>query len=98
MELPATRLGWWAVGLGAVFVVMSILNTTILMPNPSTSWWSQMILPIYGIFMLLCGFAAGIVGLVAVLRNHDQSWLVWLTILPSAFVLFFMVGSFFAPP
>jgi hypothetical protein len=97
LDLPATRLGWWAVGLGIAFVVMSISNTIIFMPSVGPSWWSQTILPYFGILMMLCGFAAGIVGLVAVLRNRDHSWLVWLTILPGTFVLFFVVGGLFAP-
>jgi hypothetical protein len=34
------------------------------------------VMPFYGIFMLLCGLSAGIIGLIAVLRQHERSWLV----------------------
>jgi len=53
---PATRLGWWAVGL-----------------------------------------AAGVVGLMVLIRKHECLWLVWLAILPGAFVLFLLLGEFLVP-
>jgi hypothetical protein len=97
---PVTRLGWWAVGLAAVFLGMFIINSAVFMPayqDPSNDWWRQAFLPFYGIFMVLCGLAAGIVGLIAVIRKHERSWLVWLTILPGAFVLFLLLGEFLVP-
>jgi hypothetical protein len=97
---PATRLGWWAVRLAAAFLVLFIINSAVFMPlgqyAPET-WWRQTLLPFYGIFMLLCGLAAGIIGLIAVVRQHERSWLVWLTILPGAFVLFLVLGEFLVP-
>jgi hypothetical protein len=56
-----------------------------------------MILPFYGIFMMLCGLAAGITGLVAIIRRHEHSWLVWLTLLPGSFVILFVAGEFLFP-
>jgi hypothetical protein len=98
---PSTRLGWWAVGLAGAFVVMFIINSAVFMPLFSHSgpydWFSQTVLPFYGIFMILCGLSAGIVGLIAVLRQHERSWMVWLTILPCAFVLFLLLGELLVP-
>ena len=59
--------------------------------------WQHTLLPFYGVFMMLCGLASGVVGLIAILRNHERSWLVWLTILPGVFVLFFLLGEFLVP-
>jgi hypothetical protein len=59
--------------------------------------WRQTLLPFYGIFMALCGLAAGIVGLVAVIRVHERSWMVWLAMLPAAFTLFLILGQLLAP-
>ncbi|MCX6084006.1 MAG: hypothetical protein NT102_03470 [Caldiserica bacterium] len=56
-----------------------------------------MILPFYGIAMLSCGLAAGIVGLIAMIRRHERSWLVRLAILPGLFALFFVLGEFLVP-
>ena len=94
---PSTRLGGWSVRLAAIFVVLWIINTTIFMPTSDSAPWRQVVLPFYGIFMMLCGFAAGIVGLMAVIRRHERSWLVWLTILPGLFVLFFVLGELLVP-
>lgn len=93
---PGTRLGWWSVGLAATFVVLYILNATVFMPSTVEAPWRQVILPFYGIAMLLCALAAGIVGLIAVMRR-ERSWLVWLTLLPGLFVLVFVLGEFLAP-
>jgi hypothetical protein len=47
--------------------------------------------------MMLCGFAAGIAGLIAVISKRERSWLVWLTLLPGLFVLAFVLGEFLVP-
>ena len=94
---PSTRLGWWSVALTATFVVLMIINNTVFMRLPEDVTWRETILPFYGFFMMLCGFAAGIVGLIAVIRRHERSLLVWLTILPGLFVLVFVLGEFLVP-
>jgi hypothetical protein len=97
LGLPSTQLGRWSVGLMVTFVVLFIINATVFMPSTVVVPWRQVILPFYGIFMMLCGFTAGIVGVIAVIRRHERSWLVWLTILPSLFVLVFVLGEFLVP-
>jgi hypothetical protein len=47
--------------------------------------------------MLSCGLAAGIVGLMAVIRRQESSWLVWLTMLPGLMVLIFLLGELLVP-
>ena len=96
-EKPHTRLGWWSVVLGLVFVVLFLINSFVFMPTSSDAPWRQVILPFYGIFMMLCGLASGIVGLEAVVRQRERSWLVWLMLLPGMFVLFFLLGEFLVP-
>jgi len=99
-QRPTKRLGWCAVSLAAAFVVMFIINSTVFMPafqDAPNAWWGPALLPFYGIFMMLCGLAGGVVGLIAVIRKHERSWLVWLTILPGAFVLMFILGEFLVP-
>jgi len=84
----------------AAFVVMFLINAFVFiaMPSFSDGTWRQVLLPFYGIFMLLCGFAAGVVGLIAIMRQHECSWLVWLTVLPFLWVLFILLGEFLGPP
>ena len=94
---PSTRLGWWAVGLGALFIVLFLINSTVFMPSSSDAPWRHIFLPFYGIGMLACGLAAGITGLVAVIRQRERSWLVWLTLLPGLFVLLILLGELLVP-
>ena len=97
LQRPRTQAGWWAVGLAAVFVVMFMINSAVFMRLPENVPWRQTVLPFYGIFMMLCALAAGVVGLIAVLRKHERSWLVWLAVLPGAFALLFLLGEFLVP-
>jgi len=94
---PLTRLGRWAVGLDALFVFLILINFIFISSMSTNSWWQQNLLPFYGIFMLLCGLAAAMCGLIAVIRQHESSWLVWLTILPGAFIVVFLLGEFLVP-
>ncbi len=94
---PSTRLGWWSVGLAATFAVLFIINSTVFMPSTVEVPWRQVVLPFYGIAMLSCGLAVGIVGLIAMIRRHERSWLVWLTMLLGLMVLFFVLDQFLVP-
>ena len=67
------------------------------MPSTVAVPWRQVVLPFYGIAMLACGLAAGIVGLIAIIRRREHSWLVWFTILPGLMVLAFVLGEFLVP-
>jgi uncharacterized membrane protein len=97
LKRPSSRLGWWAVGLAIAFIVMSIVNSAVFMRLSEDISWRQTILPFYGIFMMLCGLATFVVGLIAIIRNHERSWLVWLTLLPGASALLFVLGEFLVP-
>jgi hypothetical protein len=89
---PSTRPGWWSVGLAAAFVVLFFINVAVI-TSTLEEVYRQTILPYFVIFMLSCGFSAGIVGLIAVLRRHERSWLVWLAILTGLFVLILILGE-----
>lgn len=97
LKRPTTRPGWWAVGLAIAFIVMSVVNSAVFMRLPAEVPWRQTILPFYGIFMMLCGLATFVVGLIAIIRNHERSWLVWATLLPGASALLFVLGEFLVP-
>ena len=95
-ERPSTPLGWRSVWLGVTFVVLFIINAVMFMPS-TAALWQQSVLPVYGIVMLLCGLAAGIIGLLALTRQNERSWLVGLTLLPGAMFIFLLLGEFLAP-
>ncbi|MBL7007058.1 MAG: hypothetical protein ISR78_08265 [Spirochaetia bacterium] len=64
---------------------------------PENVSWRTTILPFYGVFMILCGLSAGIIGTLAIVRKHEHSWLVWLAVLPGLFGLIFLLGEFLVP-
>ena len=67
-SLPQTSLGWFAVGLTAVsvWVVVCVrLGVFELTPIPLLD-------------LVLFGLAGAVAGLIAALRGHERSWLVWL--------------------
>jgi TctA family transporter len=96
-DKPRTRLGWWAVWLAAAFLAMFLINSFVFMPTSSDAPWRHVILPFYGIAMLLCGLASGIMGWIAFVRNRERSWLVLVTLLPGLWVLFMLVGEVLFP-
>lgn len=96
-SLPKTRLGWLAGSLMIAFLVLFLINSLVLMPPSTNALFPRTFLIFYGIFMILCGLAAGVVGLVALIRNHERSWFVWLAVLPGAFVLFLLLGELLVP-
>lgn len=67
VSLPKTSLGWFSVAPTAVSVWVLIcvgLGVFELTPIPLLD-------------LVLFGLAGGVVGLIAVLRSHERSWLVW---------------------
>jgi hypothetical protein len=82
---PQTRLGTWAAILGAGYFVLMPLWRFF---DGLGAW------PAF-----LSGLAGGVCGLIAIFRQRERSWLVYLlALIPLLLVLFFFVGEFFGPP
>ncbi len=97
-QRPHTRPGWWAVWLMVAFAVMFFINATVFAPYyDSATPFRQVFLPVYWTFMLSCGLAAGVVGLAAMMRQHERSWLVWLSLLTGIFAALIVILVLFAP-
>ena len=76
---------------------MYVISAAVLWRLNTNTPWQMAVLPFYGILMLLCGLASGIVGLIALIQTRECSWMVWLTILPGAMMLFLLLGEFLVP-
>jgi multisubunit Na+/H+ antiporter MnhB subunit len=79
---PATRLGWWAIGLAVASFLLGFL-------------W--LFLPGGALISFLCGLAGGVIALIAIIRQQERSWLVWLSILPMINVFVFVIAEFLFP-
>jgi hypothetical protein len=100
LHRPSTRLGWWAVGLFGLFVILFVINALLFIPasqGVSSPEWVIFFLPIFGIIMALCTLAAGLAGVMAVIKKHERSWLVWLTIIPAVFFLLLLLFELLVP-
>lgn len=78
LESPHTKLGWWAVGLAAASIVLLFA-------------WS--ILPGGAGLSFLCGLAGGVVALIALIRQHERSWLLFLCVLPTLNLFVFILAE-----
>lgn len=81
-EGPHTKLGWWAVGLAIASILLMF------------AW---MFLPGGAGLSFLCGLAGGILALIAIIRQHERSWMLWLALLPMLNVFVFFLGEFLVP-
>ncbi len=101
-KLPVTTLGKWSMWIAVAFIVMFAINTVFVgalgtSTDPGWQVFSSTYLPYYGIGMLAVGFAAGVVGLVAILKQRERSLVTLLTIVPALFVVVFLLGEFLVP-
>jgi hypothetical protein len=102
-SLPTAKFGLRSMWLAVTFIAMFAINSIVLMPifgsatNPALIAISHWFLPFYGIAMLLCGVAAGVTGLISIIKQHERSWVAWLAILPMALVIFLLLGELLFP-
>ncbi len=100
--LPKTTLGKWSMWLAAVFVVGMGINAALLAvfgtsTNESLNEFSSTYMPYWGIVLFGCGFAAGVVGLIAIIKQHERSLVTLVTLVPALFVIVFLLGEFLIP-
>jgi hypothetical protein len=89
-SLPKTRLGWWAIGLAgialALYVVVGadtnemsikIENALSTILGVSVTWGEELWAILLNSTWILTGLAGAVVALIAVLRRHERSALVW---------------------
>jgi hypothetical protein len=93
---PSTKLDWWSIVLVAIYEIFMIINNALLLNLPDDISWRVLLLPFYGI-LLIIGLVAGVIGLIAVTRSHERSLLVWLTVLLGLLTLIFLIGGGFIP-
>lgn len=101
-KLPVTTLGTWSMWLAAAFIVGFMINSAMVgvigtSTNVAVNDFSQTYMPYWGITLFAVGFAAGVVGLVAILKDKERSIVTLLTLIPTLFVVMFLIGEFAFP-
>lgn len=84
LKMPQASLGWWAVGLSTLFVVLFVFV-------------SAGFLHFSGFITMTIGVVAGIFTLVVIIWRHERSWLIWLMLLPGLFAIVFAMGEVLVP-
>lgn len=101
-KLPVTTLGKWSMWLGIAFVIGFMINSAMVgivgtSTDAAVNEFSRTYLPYWGVALFSCGFAAGVVGLVAILKDKERSLVTLLTLVPMLFVVMFLIGEFAVP-
>lgn len=103
---PATLLGRWSVGLVVVMPLLFILGGSLAdslyrtVPAGGTILGDIAARPALALTMLLgllCGVAAFVTGLVAILRQKERSAMVFVATAVGALLLFFLAGELVSP-
>ena len=89
LSLPQTRLGWWALGLASIALILAAIGPESALSLP---WVGEALAIFLFITMLGSALAGGVVGLTAV-GHLDRSLLVWVAQVP-ALLLFTLLFGF----
>lgn len=106
ITMPKTKLGRWSVWFAVAVVLLIIVAPTLDSTLYTGAVAGDTILqdlqrrPLLAIPMLLAmlsGVSAFIVGLVAIIRDRERSWLTFLSTIFGGLLLLFIIGDLFSP-
>lgn len=96
--MPRSRLGRLACWFGAVFVAWWVLNLGIVqLVQRIDAQDYRTVLIAFSWLGLSTGFVASILATIALVRHKDRTVLVWLCLIPGAFLVVFLLGEFLLP-
>lgn len=94
--LPKSRLGKWSAGLNIFFLSVSIFFYIFAeLFNVITS---DMLITIFGAAAVIASIIAFFIGVTAVIKNKERSFLVFLAIIVGLVVLAFIFGNILGLP
>jgi len=101
LSLPASRLGRWSMWLVVVFIALFVMNVLVISPLADDAGgrveFAAALMPAFAIAMLLTGFSAGVIGLVSIIRHRERSWIVWLALIVTVLITWFVLGEILVP-
>jgi len=98
-EMPATRIGKWAMWLALAFAVGFGFNMVLVgaFGRSEAPDWLDAVLPFWGVALMASGVAAGVLALIAALRYRERSWAVMIAMVPGGFAIAFLLGEVLVP-
>ena len=93
--LPATRLGWLSLGLGAAFAGFLVLSLALVASGQrgGDTFFSNLLLGLPGLGAGASAIGAGLAALFAVVRRGERSLVVFLVMLIGPYVLVLAIGE-----
>lgn len=93
--MPRSRLGWWSIGLAVLFLGLFVVWLLYVQATPIArpTFFSD---PLHACLLLgaaATGIAGAIVGVLALVAKRERSFLILLSVLLGAFVLYWTIGS-----
>ena len=93
--MPRTRPGWWSIGLAITFLVLFVLWLLYVQATPMArpTFFSD---PLHALLILGAAAAAitgSIVGALALVAKRERSFMIMLSILLGAFVLYWSIAE-----
>jgi hypothetical protein len=85
--LPTTRLGWWAVRLGGVAVVLGLATGPIYLWVPGGEWVNLVL----GLPAFAAAVGSGVIAPIAIIRDKERALSVYAALIPLLFLLVFVV-------
>lgn len=93
---PQTRIGRWALVFAVSFVLFFVTMTGWgdRSDNLRAGFWADPLGAFLVISTALCGIACGLASAISIIRKHERSVLLFLTLIVGAFVCLFALGEF----
>lgn len=93
--MPRTRIGWWSIGLAITFFALFVLWLLYVLVTPMArpTFFSD---PLHAILILGAAAAAitgAIIGALALVVKRERSFMIVLSILLGAFVLYWAIAE-----
>lgn len=93
--MPRSRLGWWSIGLGTLFLGLFVAWLLYVQATPKTrpTFFSD---PLHACLLLgaaATGISGAILGVLAIVVKRERSFLILVSVLLGALVLYVTIGT-----
>lgn len=97
--MPRTKLGKWSVGLLGAFIFFIVLLNVLIATGQrgGDTFFSNTALTIPLLLAGAGGIGGFVVGLMAIIKQRERGWLVYIAVVIGAFVTMFAGGELFFP-